>query len=523
MKITLTAGVLFVLLCSINPSAIAQDAVAMLKFEDAEKAYNTGDYPKVLEALDEVEEMVGVTSKTLYLRVVSQNELFAGGSNLYDDPEQFELLLRLREHAATYLEAMGSQGLDDKYRTVYRIQESLKEYPVTEQEWQIAFEEEEAKKIKREYHDNGQLKSIGKVEDGKRTGEWKGYNSNGILVESVNYKPSGDFTITRYYENGQVKRIDRFNAENQTIGIQEEYYENGQLRKKGLYSKYYSELLKQNQSVRTGEWKSYHENGKLWIVSNYNDKGQFIGEHKVYHSNGQIAEEGIYELYDSGHVTGKAGMWKYYHENGQVKSIENYSKPGRKEGEVEEFYENGKIKSVAKYEDGKRISFREYYESGQLSLTVLPEDEGKWKYFYRNGKLKEVGAFVELTKYKQGEWKSYHENGQLAKEEIYYVDKLDGDWISYYSNGQVKEKGEYVKGGRDGRWEAFYENGQLKEKGRYKSIAAEYSYLVNESFKDSRWTYFHPNGEVKAKGKYEEGEKVGKWDYYDEQGNRISN
>lgn len=517
------AGFLCVLLLSINQTSFAQDAVAMLKFEDAERAYNAGDYPKVLESLDEVEEMVGVTSKTLYLRIVSQNELFANGINLYDGPEQYQNLSELREHVSTYLEVMGSQGLDDKYRTVYRIQESLEEYPETEEEWIIAFEEEEAKKIKKEFYDNGQLKSIGKVEDGKRIGEWKGYNVNGVLVETVNYKPDGSWTITMFYENGQIKSIFRFNSEKLQEGVQEEYYENGQLRRKGSYSEYYSELLKQNQSVRTGEWRSYHENGKLWIESNYNDKGQFIGEHKVYHSNGQIAEVGMFGFYDSGHLTGKTELWKYYHENGQIKSIVNYSNPDRIEGEVEEYYENGKIKSVALYEDGKRISFREYYESGHLALTILPEDEGTWKYYYENGNLKEVGHYITHAEYKNGEWKSYYDNGQLAKIENYYVDKLDGDWISYYRNGQIKEEGKYENGGRDGRWEVFYENGQLKEKGRYKSVSAEYSYMENNSYKDSRWTYYHPNGEVKAKGKYEKGEKIGSWDYYDEQGNRIRN
>ena len=49
-----------------------------------------------------------------------------------------------------------------------------------------------------------------------------------------------------------------------------------------------------------------------------------------------------------------------------------------------------------------------------------------------------------------------------------------------------------------------------------------YSYSAYESYKVSKWTYYHPNGEVKAKGKYKDGEKDGNWEYYDEQGNRIS-
>ena len=127
--------VLFCLLIGMGFGARSQNAMVQLQFEDAEKAFNTGDYEAVLHHLDEVEKQVGVTSKTLYLRVVAENQLFAQGGNLYEDEAQFTRLQQLRTHAGQYLKAMSAQGLDDKFREVYRINEQLDQYPATQSAW----------------------------------------------------------------------------------------------------------------------------------------------------------------------------------------------------------------------------------------------------------------------------------------------------------------------------------------------------------------------------------------------------
>ncbi|MFT4684883.1 MAG: antitoxin component YwqK of YwqJK toxin-antitoxin module [Flavobacteriales bacterium] len=36
----------------------------------------------------------------------------------------------------------------------------------------------------KEYYENGQLKEIGKYENGKETGEWKEYTENGKLINT---------------------------------------------------------------------------------------------------------------------------------------------------------------------------------------------------------------------------------------------------------------------------------------------------------------------------------------------------
>ncbi len=124
MKYTLT--LLFILFSSIT---FAQGgALADLKFEEAEIAFNNKDYNTTISKLNEFDKMYGsVTSKSLYLRIVSQNKLY--NENKYDENAEFTLLSSLRKNAESYLKAMESSGLDDKYREVYAIKEKLEKFP----------------------------------------------------------------------------------------------------------------------------------------------------------------------------------------------------------------------------------------------------------------------------------------------------------------------------------------------------------------------------------------------------------
>lgn len=120
------AGILTALLVSIE--AIGQNAAAELHFESAEKAYNAGNYLETIRKLDDVERITGPMSKTLYLRIRTQDKQF---NRLVHDIADldFEMLKSLRNNTANYLEVMESHGLDDRYREVFRIAEGLKQLP----------------------------------------------------------------------------------------------------------------------------------------------------------------------------------------------------------------------------------------------------------------------------------------------------------------------------------------------------------------------------------------------------------
>jgi antitoxin component YwqK of YwqJK toxin-antitoxin module len=66
-----------------------------------------------------------------------------------------------------------------------------------------------------------------------------------------------------------------------------------------------------------GEYKGYHNNGKLSLICNYNDDKK-NGEYKSYHSNGKLF---IICNYIDGKIEGE---YKLYFDNGQLKKIYNY-------------------------------------------------------------------------------------------------------------------------------------------------------------------------------------------------------
>jgi|GEM_PF-1060714 len=128
----------FVLLSFLlTQNALGQSAVADLKFEDAEIAYNNKNYSAVIKELDEFDKIMGgIKSKSLYLRIVSQNKLLDTLS-LYETESNFIQLNNLKKNVSAYLKTMESEGLDDKYREIYKINTTLGDYPADKQQWVV--------------------------------------------------------------------------------------------------------------------------------------------------------------------------------------------------------------------------------------------------------------------------------------------------------------------------------------------------------------------------------------------------
>lgn len=109
-----------------SATIFSQNAIAELKFEEAETAFNNGNYELTIQKTDEFEKVLGgITDKSLYLRVASQNKLF-NPANFYTDEKQFTLYNSLTENAEKYVNATANNGLDDKFKEIYAIGENLK-------------------------------------------------------------------------------------------------------------------------------------------------------------------------------------------------------------------------------------------------------------------------------------------------------------------------------------------------------------------------------------------------------------
>ena len=86
----------------------------------------------------------------------------------------------------------------------------------------------------------------------------------------------------------------------------------------------------------------------------------------------------------------KAGVWKYYLRNGQ-------------------------LRAVGKFAGGKMT--------------------GAWKWYRENGKLMQTGSFVEEKK--SGVWKRYHPNGALYDEGEFTDNQKIGEWRVYDARGKL--------------------------------------------------------------------------------------
>ncbi|MDA8528605.1 toxin-antitoxin system YwqK family antitoxin [Opitutaceae bacterium] len=114
------------------------------------------------------------------------------------------------------------------------------------------------KEIRKEYYDNGQLKSKGSYKNGIEDGLWECYWVNGRLWQKGSFKNGKqDGLWVQYDDNGQLKSKGSY-KDGERDGLWEIFDENGQLERKGSY-KY---------GKRDGLWKFY-ENGWLWQKGSY--------------------------------------------------------------------------------------------------------------------------------------------------------------------------------------------------------------------------------------------------------------
>jgi antitoxin component YwqK of YwqJK toxin-antitoxin module len=107
----------------------------------------------------------------------------------------------------------------------------------------------------------------------------------------------------------------------------------------------------------------------------------------------------------------------------------------------------------------------------------------------------------------------FHKSGKPKTIDLYVVE--DGKKKIYgfeelYEDGQIKIKGNYDKDHqRNGLWESFYIDGT-------KWSIGEYNYGV-ESGEKKVW---YPNGKMRYRGEIKDGKPVGKWSFWDKEGQK---
>ena len=114
----------------------------------------------------------------------------------------------------------------------------------------------------------------------------------------------------------------------------------------------------------------------------------------------------------------------------------------------------------------------------------------------------------------------------------YQIDEnFTGQIIKKYKNGQVKSIENFKNGKLNGEFKEFFENGSLFQIGTFKNgdmknIKVFYengNLKFEQNLKDRKGKYrgYYPNGMLEVEGEVFQGDEIGLWKYYNEEGNLL--
>jgi len=323
--------------------------------------------------------------------------------------------------------------------------------------------------------------------------QFKTFHTNGQLKEIGNYDQSGKKTgvWTKYFPSGNTYSLHIFNKEKGWNYVL--FYDNGNIRKSGNYN---------DKGRKYGEWLSYDKEGCLTTLETI-ENGAYVGERRLYHMNKLTA---IQHYKDRK----KTGKWISY-QSGKLKEIKNYVND-KLHGENKSFFDNDSLSFERYYNHGTAIGeHKEFYKSGQLKEHIVFNNGKKHfkKNYDKNGILRNSNVFEDdkiLAK-------SFYEGSIGFKKNKYNHKKHEiGKWKYYHFNGQLHYKGNYdTLGKRTGKWKYYHENGKRKS-----------TVIFSNNIKQGDYKSWYRNGKIKEKGSYTKDQKVGIWNYYDDDGKKSA-
>jgi antitoxin component YwqK of YwqJK toxin-antitoxin module len=246
--------------------------------------------------------------------------------------------------------------------------------------------------IKRKYYPNGTLASEGTIIGGKRQGNFRLYNTEGI-------ESGGEL-----YDKGKLIARGMIDSLGRREGDWIFYYDTGEKRSEGKYEK----------GMKQGPWKHYYKNGKLEQDGNYRD---------------DLAN----------------GSWKWYYSSGLVHREEFY-KRGREDGMSVELDSLGSVLNQGEYIEGYKTGLwkqwvNDHREEGEY---VDGERNGQWLWYIDNGIKVFEGHFENGLAVERH--KKWYPNGNLMESGKYEAGERNGKWQFYNDVGIVDLELEYESG-----------------------------------------------------------------------------
>ena len=117
---------------------------------------------------------------------------------------------------------------------------------------------------------------------------------------------------------------------------------------------------------------------------------------------------------------------------------------------------------------------------------------------------------------------SYTGTGDKKLEGFYRNGLKNGEWTWWNEDGGIDSTGNFRKGLFYGQWKFYHSNGQLKAIGNYRNGEGTNrdEYGLTAHGRHGKWTFWHGNGLQASEITYKEGERVGIWISWNEQGQK---
>lgn len=247
--------------------------------------------------------------------------------------------------------------------------------------------------VKKEFFDNGAIKSTGTFLNEKPIGIHRTYNRFGNVTSSKSFN-----------DDGTLDAIGIVDKDGKRLGKWKYLYEDGSTKSEGEYE----------NGKKEGKWIYYFNNGNTEQIGKFN-KGRPEGAWIWFYENANTRRKGNF-------LNGReTGLFIELTEEGDTLSKGNYNF-GLKEGEWK--YSVNDHLQIGKYTAGKR--------------------NGVWKYYYSDGTLKFEGNFIEG--YPDGKHKNYYPSGNIKLISIYSLGNKTDKWRKYDDEGNLITITEY-KGG----------------------------------------------------------------------------
>ncbi|MFK7771181.1 MAG: hypothetical protein AB8F94_03540 [Saprospiraceae bacterium] len=401
----------------------------------------------------------------------------------------------------------------------------------------------DAQEIKKEYHENGNLKSEGQYDaNNKGTGEWKFYHESGKLEKNGNYLkgvPDGDW---KYYDektgwlNDIVEYKDGEKFKPNKLGCYSGNCENGYGRKTSLGG--YRQI---------GNFKNGKLNGKGYEIKSGNKyeqhlyEGDFVNGKKEGHGKG-ISLGGNYSgEWKAGKKHGKGkgiidnsakyneynGEWKEGEKDGYGTEVNNdfilnktgkyvgYWKAGKKHGEGKEYKKGKLVYEGSFYKNRRKITSGCVVGDCENGYGVfILENKNKYIGEFRNGK-KEGQGFEKDPQgnYIIGQWKNNKEDGLVRvynpSNELMFSGQMQNGKPLKKPNKNAVEVGCIIGDCENGFGHYKWENGDI--------YIGEFKEYNPHGQGTTSWI----NGE-KYIGDYVKGMLNGYGKYYDKDGNIVN-